>query len=149
VNLNAEVVGVSTLIAGSDQQGNPVQGIGFAIAINTVKPIAQELIATGRVVHASLGVTYAWAGPADAQQLAGVATPGALVLRVQPGSPAAQVGLQRGDLITQIDGQPLRDESALLRQLQAHRPGDVLQLTVVRNRVPTTMQVPLTARPSS
>jgi serine protease Do len=149
VNLNAEVVGVSTLIAGSDQQGNPVQGIGFAIAINTVKPIAQELIATGRVVRPSLGIAYAWAGPADAQQLAGVATPGVLVVRVQPGSPAAQVGLQRGDLITEVDGQPLQDESALPRRLQAHRPGDVLQLTVVRNRVPSTMLVTLVARSPS
>ncbi|HZR98096.1 MAG TPA: trypsin-like peptidase domain-containing protein [Chloroflexota bacterium] len=149
VNLNGEVVGINTLVAGTDEQGNPIQGIGFAIAINAVKPIAQELTATGRVVHASLGIAYAWAGPADAQQMVGVATPGALVLRVQPGSPAAQVGLQRGDLITQVDGQPLQDESTLPRQLETHHPGDLLQLTVVRNRVPSTVAVTLAARPSS
>jgi S1-C subfamily serine protease len=149
VNLRGEVVGISTLVAGSTDTGNAVQGIGFGIAINTVKPVAQELIATGRVVRASLGIAYAWAGPADAQQLAGSATPGAVVLVVPPGSPGAQAGLRRGDLITEVDGQPLRDESTLSRQLQAHQPGDVLPLTVVRNRVPTPIQVVLGARSSS
>jgi S1-C subfamily serine protease len=148
VNLNAEVVGINTLIASADEQGNPVQGIGFAIAINTVKPIAQELIATGRVLRGWLGIAYTWAGLVDALQLAGAPTPGVVVLRVQPGSPAALAGLQRGDLITQVNGQPLQDESSFPKQLQARRPGDVLQLTVVRNRTPRSIQVTLAPRPA-
>jgi S1-C subfamily serine protease len=149
LNLRGEVVGISTLVVGSSDQTNSVQGIGFGIAINTVKPVAQEIIATGRVVRATLGIAYAWAGPADARQLAGSATPGVLVLLVPPGTPGAQAGLRRGDLITEIAGQPLQDESTLARQLHARRPGDVLPLTVVRNRAPTPVQVVLGARASS
>ncbi len=149
VNLRGEVVGISTLVVGSSEQGSAVQGIGFGIAINTVKPVAQELIATGRVVRATLGIAYAWAGPADAQRLAGSTTAGMLVLLVPPGTPGALAGLQRGDLIVEIDGQPLADESTLARQLHAHQPGDLLPLTVVRNRALVPIQVVLGARAPS
>jgi S1-C subfamily serine protease len=147
VNLRGEVIGISTLVADS-AGGSNVQGIGFGIAINTVKPVAQEIIATGRVMRVSLGIAYAWAGPADALQLTGTATPGAVVVAVPPGTPGADAGLRAGDLITEADGQPLQDESTLPRRLNAHQPGDVLQLTVIRNRVPTPVQVTLRARAS-
>ena len=149
LNLRGEVVGISTLVVGSSDQASSVQGIGFGIAINTVKPVAQEIIATGRVVRATLGIAYAWAGSADARQLAGSATPGVLVLLVPPGTPGDQAGLRRGDLITEIAGQPLQDESTLARQLHARQPGDVLPLTVLRNRVPTSVEVVLGTRAPS
>jgi S1-C subfamily serine protease len=149
LNLRGEVVGISTLVVGSSDQAGSVQGIGFGIAIDTVKPVAQEIIATGRVVRATIGIAYGWAGTGDAQLLTGSATPGMLVLLVPPGTPGAQAGLRRGDLITEVDAQPLRDESMLARQLHARRPGDTLRLTVVRNRVPTPIQVVLGARAPS
>ena len=85
VNRQAEVVGINTLVAGTDEQGDPAQGIGFAIAIDTAKPIADQLIAAGHVSHAYLGIVYDWAGAASARQLGDTANPGIVVLRVQPG----------------------------------------------------------------
>src|SRR5712692_5832948 len=103
VNRQAEVVGINTLLAGTDDQGNPTQGIGFAIAIDTAKPISDQLIATGHAQHAYLGIVYEWAGGASARQMSNAPSPGVQVVSVQPGSPAAQAGLQPGDLITQVN----------------------------------------------
>ena len=69
MNRQAEVVGINTLVAGSDGEGNPTQGIGFAIAVNTAKPIADQLIASGHAQHAYLGIVYDWTGGASARQM--------------------------------------------------------------------------------
>jgi serine protease Do len=149
VNRQAEVVGINTLVAGTDEQGNPTQGIGFAIAIDTAKPIADQLIAGGHVPHAYLGIVYDWAGAASARQMSDASTPGVMVMRVQPGSPAAQAGLQSGDLITQVNSQPLKDETTLPKDLAQHRPGDTLQLTIKRGDVQQAVAVTLADRPTS
>jgi S1-C subfamily serine protease len=147
VNLAGEVVGINTLIAGTTDSGIRAQGIGFAIAINTAKPIAEQLVTLGRAVHPYLGIVFQWVGGASARQLRSDGQQGVLIERVQPGSPAAQAGLQRGDIITQVDGQLLRDEATLPKEIQKHRPGDTLELTVVRGDTERTVRVTLAERP--
>ena len=143
VNLQGQVIGINTLVAGQAQPGVIAQGIGFAIAISTAKPIADQLVASGRVVHASLGVSYVPLNPAIAARLGVSERDGVVIVRPLPGSPAASAGLRAGDVITQVDGQPLQEESALAEIVSSHQPGDVLTLTVVRGRETQTVRVTL------
>jgi serine protease Do len=124
-----------------------VQGIGFAVAINTAKPVSDELLATGRVAYAYLGINYQWVNAATAQQLQLQGKQGVWVQRVEGGSPAARAGMQRGDVITHVNGQPLREEATLLKAVRTRRPGEVLELTVYRDRAERMVEVTLTARP--
>ncbi len=147
-NMNAEVIGINTLVAAQAEPGVPAQGIGFAIAIDTAKPIADELATRGFATHPYIGVLYTWAGAASAAQL-GAPQPGVLVRQVVPGSPADRAGIQPGDLITRVDGQPLGDETALAKAVNSHRPGDTIQLTIVRGNQQSIVSITLAERPRS
>jgi len=149
VNLENEVIGINTLVAGQAEPGVSAQGIGFAIAIATAKPIADQLVSTGRAVHPFLGVQYGPLTPAIAAQLsAGNVQNGAVIGAVQPGSPAATAGLQPRDIITAVDGQPLVAESSLAQMLSQHQPGDQVTLSVVRGGQLLQVQVTLGQAPS-
>lgn len=132
VNLDGQVIGINTLVAGQAEPGVSAQGIGFAIAIATARPIADQLVATGRAVHPFLGIQYGALTPSIAAQLGVNATAGVVVRAVQPGSPAASAGLQARDVITAVDNQPLEEESSLAQLLSQRKPGDNVTLTVWR-----------------
>lgn len=146
-NLNGEVVGINTLVAGATGSGYQTQGIGFAISTNTARPIAQELQAGGRVSHAYLGISYTALTPSIARQLGVRDGNGAVIGGVEQGSPAAEAGLQRLDIIRQVEGRAMEDESTLGRVLRTKRPGDTLSLTVERNGQTNQVQVTLGERP--
>ncbi|MDI3340725.1 MAG: trypsin-like peptidase domain-containing protein [Sphaerobacter sp.] len=144
VNLAGEVIGINTLVAGEAGPGLQAEGIGFALAISTVKPLADELVATGKVVHPYLGIRYAQLTPAIAAQLGVSQTRnGVVVVEVVEGSPAAQAGLMPRDVITEIDGEPLVNESSLAEIVNRHRPGDTITLTVLRSGQTTQVQATL------
>ena len=124
------------------------QGIGFAISIVTAKPIADQLVATGKVVHPSLGISYAPLNPAISAMLGIKERQGDVVINVAANSSAAQAGLQPRDVITKIDGQTLQDDSALPMIIHMHKPGDTLTLTVLRGSKEMTMKVTLGQMPS-
>ena len=147
MNLNGEVVGINTLVAGDTGSGYQAQGIGFSISTNTARPIAQELQASGRVSHPYLGISYAALTPSIARQLGVQDGKGAVIGAVDQNSPAARAGLQRLDIIRQADGQAMEDESSLGRVLRTKRPGDTLSLTVERNGQTNQVQVTLGERP--
>ena len=149
VDMNGQVIGINTMIAGLAEPGVPAQGIGFAIAINSARPIAEQLATTGRAVHPYIGIAFQWAGGASVRQLRSAGKAGVLVQRVVPNSPAARAGLQQGDLITAVDGQPLTEEAALPKYIQKRKAGDTIQLTLVRNGQERTVAVTLANRPSS
>ena len=142
VNLDGQVVGINTLVAGQAEPGVPAQGIGFAISIATAKPIADQLVANGSITHAYLGIQYVPLNPAISAQLGITAKEGVAIADVVSGSPAAQAGIQPKDVITAVDGQPLRGDSALARVAYSHKPGDHVTLTVLRQG--KSIEVPLT-----
>jgi len=149
VNLQGQVVGINTLVAGMAEPGVQAQGIGFAISINGAKQIAEQLVATGHATHPFLGISYAALSPALARQLGTQQTKGVVVGQVVPGSPAARAGLQRLDIITQIDQTPITDESTLGEVLNSHKPGDTVTLTVQRDGQGTQqIKVTLGERPT-
>ena len=149
VNLNGQVIGINTLVAGQAELGVPAQGIGFAIGMSTAKPIADQLVRTGRVVHPYMGIRYQPLNPIIATQLGIQERYGVLIGEVTAGSPAAKAGLKVDDVVTQIDGQTLEGESALAEIINKHAPGDTITLTVIRDGQKTTVKLTLGEQPTS
>ncbi|WP_019971042.1 S1C family serine protease [Mycobacterium sp. 141] len=122
VDMNGDLVGVNSAIAslGSAQgsQSGSI-GLGFAIPVDQAKRIADELVSTGTVQHASLGVQLA----------SGNDTSGAMVAGVVDGSPAAQAGLPNGVVITKLDNQVIDGPDALVAAVHSKAPGDNITLT--------------------
>lgn len=158
LDLQGRVVGVNAQIS-SESGGN--DGVGFAIPSNTVKPIVSEIVADGSVEHAYLGVGVATIDESAAQELdlpAGVA-----LTEVREGTPAAAAGLQAGtgtatvdgreyptggDVVTEVDGEPVGTAEDLQRAIDAKKPGDTITLTLVRGGDTRTVEVTLDSRPS-
>ena len=125
IDLQGRVVGIPTLAAANTQTGGTAAGIGFAIPSNTVTDIAGQIIHDGHVVNSHRAAIGA--------NLAGSSTQGgAVVVAVEPGGPAARAGIAAGDVIEKIDGAPVGDATALATALAAHKPGDKVTLTILR-----------------
>jgi putative serine protease PepD len=133
LDLGGNVVGVNAQIA-SDSGGN--DGIGFAIPSNTVKSIVSQLLSSGSVQHAYLGVGVE------------ATNAGVSITQVRPGTPAANANLQVGDVITAVGGAKVTDSASLQKAVDAKKPGDTLALTLVRDGQTKTAQVTLAQRPT-
>jgi S1-C subfamily serine protease len=141
VNSDGEVVGVNTAIAGQ------AQNIGFAIAINTIKPIIDRLKAGGDTSQAFLGVSSLTVDQQVAQQLGLGIEKGALVRDVTPGSPAENAGIRPGDVVTKLDGKDIATSDDLVAAVRGHKPGDSVEVTVNRQGQTRTVKVALGSRP--
>ena len=125
VNMNGELVGVNSAIAslggGQDSAGAQAGsiGLGFAIPVDQAKRIADELIATGSVRHASLGV----------QLRNDQAGNGAAIAKVASDGPAAAAGLPSGVIITKVDDRVIESPEALVAAVRSKQPGDKVTLT--------------------
>jgi serine protease Do len=145
LNMSGEVIGINTLAASGD--GNvAAQGIGFAIAINAVRPIADQLVSEGRVTHPFIGIAYTFVTPALAKQFDLPATRGVVITSVVRRGPAALAGLQPKDVITAVDNEPVVDETSLGRALTQRKPGEQIQLAVARGNERLALDVTLGAR---
>ncbi|MEV8634507.1 trypsin-like peptidase domain-containing protein [Streptosporangium sp. NPDC051023] len=122
VNASGEVIGINSAIATNGGEGSI--GVGFAIPINTAKQVAKQLIDTGKVTHAFLGVSLADA-TGD--------TSGALVGQVTEGSPASQAGIRQGDLITKINETQVDDAATVIGAVRGFKPGEKVTITYVRD----------------
>ncbi|MFN8474065.1 MAG: trypsin-like peptidase domain-containing protein [Anaerolineae bacterium] len=149
INLNGQVVGINTLVAGQSEPGVPAQGIGFAIAISTAKPIADQLVSSGHVDHPYVGIMYAPLNPAIARQLNTQQAQGVVIQQVVQGTPAAAAGLRARDVITAIDGNQIKGGTDLAEALSSHKPGDTVTLTVNRNGANQDVKVKLGTMPAS
>ncbi len=135
LNATGQVVGMNTAII----QG--AQGLGFAIPINTAKTIANQLISKGKVEHAYLGIQMTTLTPELKQTInsdpnSGLSVDddrGVLVIKVMPTSPAAKAGVRRGDVIQQINGQPVKDANSLQQSVEKSQVGGNLQMELHRN----------------
>jgi serine protease Do len=135
------LIGINTAIV-SRSGGN--DGIGFASPANMARGIVEQLIATGKVVRASLGVMVQDLTPALAQQFkADAQTKGALVGEVVKGSPADQAGIVSGDIVTQFAGAPIKDARALKLAVATQKPGEKTEVTIVREGQSRTLTATL------
>jgi S1-C subfamily serine protease len=128
VNIAGQVIGIPTLGATDPQLGGgAAPGIGFAIASNTAKNIAGQLVSQGRVTNsgrAGLGIVGATATNAQGQQV------GVLVRSVDTGGPAAAAGIQEGDLVVGVNGQQTPNLSVLHEVLASLKPGDIAAIGI-------------------
>ena len=124
VNGNGQVIGINSAIATMGQGGQSGSiGLGFSIPIDTAKRIAEEIIATGTSTTPIMGIELDMDFSGD----------GAKVTGVNAGGPAADGGVQAGDIVTVFDGQSIADSTELIVAIRANTPGDQVTLTVQRN----------------
>jgi serine protease Do len=128
VNLQGEVVGMNTAIASPTGY---YSGYGFAVPINLARRVADDLIRYGSVRRPMIGVSIRDVTPADKNVFKLDRVAGALVAQ-EPQSPAREAGLQMGDVITTVDGQPIEDAGDLMERVARKRPGEDVRLDVVR-----------------
>lgn len=144
VNMQGEAVGINTL--GSTQ----AQGINFSISIDGAKPIVQQIRQNGKVTRGYLGIGAATVTPAIAADLGLAVTNGVVIGQLDPNGPAAQAGLQQGDVIVGLGGvavQGLQDlQNALTTKF---KPGDTVDVKVNRGGTEQTVKVTLAERPTT
>lgn len=144
VNLRGEVVGLNTAIA-SNSGGS--EGIGFAIPMSMVMFVARQLVETGTVSRAYLGVTLDRIfTQRTAQRLGMVRAVGARVSGVTKGSPADAAGIQPDDVIIEFDGTPIEDDDHLVSLVSVTPTDRTVSLGVFRNRERIELQLPVASR---
>jgi len=144
VNLRGEVVGLNTAIA-SNSGGS--EGIGFAIPISMVMFVTRQLVETGVVSRAYLGVTLDRVfTQKDAHRLGMVRAVGAHVAGVTKGSPADVAGIRADDVILEVDGTPIEDDDHLVSLVSVTPTDRTLTLGVFRNGARVTLSMPVASR---
>jgi S1-C subfamily serine protease len=152
-----EVIGINSLSAAAPGFGTVAQGLNFAVPINTVKSVADQLIETGRVEHGYMGVRMFPAGVEDLAAYSGLSAEefskqyslpenGAIIREVVEGGPADEAGLKGGgeseeevsgftvplgDVVTEVEGERVTTPDDVSKVLNSKKPGDSLSLTVV------------------
>ncbi|WP_399103100.1 trypsin-like peptidase domain-containing protein [Streptomyces sp. 11x1] len=133
----ARVIGINSAIrsagSGSESDGGQAGsiGLGFAIPINQGKRVAEELINTGKATHPVIGVTLDMDYSGDGARIGDGGDGGGS--GVTSGGPADRAGMRSGDVITEVDGQRVHSGDELIVKVRAHRPGDRLELTLLRD----------------
>ncbi len=163
LSMRGQVIGVNTQIRTADIGSGNV-GIGFAVPSNTVKDVVAQLLRTGRVDHAYLGITgqAVTADLADDYNLP--VEEGVLVEDVRAGTGAEKAGLRGGrtqvvvagdtyilggDIIVSFDGEPISSVAELRAGLAAHKPGEEIELGIFRDAKKMTVKVTLGRQPTS
>jgi putative serine protease PepD len=142
VDLSGNVIGINSSIrtasSGSpDSSAGGSIGLGFAIPIDQVWPVVEQLRKGDTPTHARLGVSVT-----DASSQGGLLT-GAGIEQVNNGSAAEKAGIERGDVVTKIDDDVVTGSDSLVATIRGHRPGDKVSLTVVRDNKSRTIDVTL------
>lgn len=146
----AVVDGQGHVIAIDEAHIPPEQGpvaIGFAIPAATAISVADELLKTGHVEYAFVGIQPAQLTPQLAREL-GIREPaGVLVYALSPGGPADRAGIRPGDVLVKLAGKPLQTVEDLFAALRAYRPGQKVAIELMRGGRRETVQVKLSAKP--
>jgi serine protease Do len=146
VNLDGEVIGINTAI--STQSGG-YQGVGFAIATSEAKWVVNQLVKTGTVKRAYLGVAIQQVTAPLADQLGIQAREGVLVGDVQPGTPAAKAGVKTGDVIVKFNGQRVASPTGLQNLVEQTPIGSAVPAEVIRDGKSVTLNVTAEQQPAN
>lgn len=140
---SGRVVGINTAGAAN------AQNIGFAIAISPAKAIVDQLIQTGKVVRAFLGVSMTDVTPEVAERLGLNTDRGALVVQVEPGTPAERAGIRADDVIVEAGGEQIEQVRDMLRAIRSRKPGDRLEMLILRGEDRRQVAAVLIERPAT
>ena len=140
VNLRGELIGINTAIFST---GGGNVGIGFAVPINMARRVMDQIVEHGHVRRGRIGVSIKdMTAPALATSTEGIV--GALIADVRRGSPAEQVGIQKGDVIIAADGRTIRSAAQLRNKISLTQIGERLQLTLARKGAISNVSVEVT-----
>ncbi|NLR95450.1 Do family serine endopeptidase [Rhizobium sp. P38BS-XIX] len=144
-NLNGQVVGINTAIF--SQSGGSV-GIAFAIPATTAKDVVTDLIKSGSVSRGALGIQIQPVSKDIAESLGLSEASGALVVAPQEGSAGQKAGIKNGDVITAVNGEPVKDPRDLARRIGAMQPGTKVDVSLWRNGKSQSLSVELGSLPA-
>ncbi|MGP8243526.1 MAG: trypsin-like peptidase domain-containing protein [Bryobacteraceae bacterium] len=131
VNVRGELVGLNTAIL-SGGGGN--QGVGFAVPVNVAREVMDQILKHGKVIRGSIDVLIQPVTPELAKSFGLTGEPrGALVANVAPDSPAAHAGIERGDIVLDLNGAPITDSRDLSFKVSMMAPGAPVKLRIFRN----------------
>src|SRR5215211_3692479 len=138
---DGRVIGINVAYLPPAETG--AENIGFAIPSDTAVSVADQIIDNGEAVHPYLGVYLSDLTQETARKFGSPVDSGALVEKVEPGGPADDAGVRRGDVVTVVGSEQVRSSGDLISALRNHQPGDTVDVTVLRNGQKTTLQVGL------
>ncbi len=129
VNLRGELIGINIAIA---TPTGVYAGYSFAVPVNIVRKVVEDIIQFGYVRRGFIGITYRSIMPDEAQELGMDIPHGVLIIDVMPGSPADRSGIQPGDVILEINGVHMHSIGDVQEYIAQHSPGDVLHIKILR-----------------
>jgi serine protease Do len=139
VDARGELIGINTFLISSN---GSFSGMGFAIPTQIVEPTVETLIRDGKVSHGLIGIGISDVTPDNAKFFQMSNATGAVVTEVEPNSPGGKAGLHIGDVITGLNGHSVTDAGELQMEVGQKRPGETVQLEVMREG--KTVSVPVT-----
>lgn len=142
VDSQGKVIGINTMVIPF------ARGIGFAIPVNIVKTIAEELIREGRIVRPWMGLSTLQITNALAQYYELPVQEGLLVVEVAADSPAETVGIDRGDLIVKVDNNPIKESQAFAKDVRSKSVGDSIKVEIIRDGRRGTIDITLAETPA-
>jgi serine protease Do len=155
IDTKGELIGMNTMIlTGGGGSGFGMQeeagniGIGFAVPSNLAKSVMDQIEKNGKVSRGYLGAELENVTPELAPHLGLKGPEGAIIASLTPGGPGAKAGLKVGDVVTAIDGKPVRNPDDLTMDVISHEPGSSVSLDVIRDNQPTKVTVALGSRPT-
>jgi serine protease Do len=131
IDLRGDLIGINTAILSGGSGGN--QGVGFAIPINMARSVMEQIVGHGKVVRGYLGLYPQDVTPTLAKQFGLNQAGGALVGEISADAPAARAGLKRGDVILELNGQPVNSDNDLRLRISQTAPGTSVKLGVWRD----------------
>ncbi|MHA8110440.1 S1C family serine protease [Lactobacillaceae bacterium Melli_B4] len=150
INLAGQVIGINSMKLSSDTSGTSVEGIGFAIPSNEVIKIINQLIKNGKIVRPALGIEYVDLANISSSDRKSVlklpddVTSGAAIMTVSSNSPAANAGLKKYDVITELGGKQISNQNQIKNILYSYKLGDTVSVTYYRDGQKKTTSIKLT-----
>jgi len=147
VNLNGELIGINTAILSPNKGGNV--GIGFAIPINMAKTVMQQLVEHGEIKRGYFGVVVQTLTPELAEALHTNLKHGAIIASIEKDSPAEQSGLQVHDIVTSVNGNPVKNSAEMRNRIGLLNVGDNVSMVVYRGNKKLILHTNITGDISS
>ena len=144
-NRDGQVIGINVAYLPPSETG--AENIGFAIPSGAATSVADQIIDNGKAVHPYLGVYLSDLTQETAKRFGSSADMGALIEKVEPGGPADQAGIRRGDIVIAAGNDEVQSSGDLISALRDYQPGDTVELTVLRNGQKDGLQVNLAESP--
>jgi serine protease DegQ len=144
IDSGGNLVGINTAIY---SRNGTSMGIGFAIPVSIARQVMDQIIATGTVTRGWIGVEVQDITAELAESFKLSNTHGVLIAGIVRGGPADRAGVKPGDILTEVDGKPILDSSAMLNLVAAALPGKAATLKIMRNGTPLTIKLTVGKRP--